>query len=100
VRSPQASTSKPPEFSLHARRSTAWSGSGGLLPHLIDTSDCVLLMMVRKGIPLTRQNYFDLAYPDGLPEDWGAELESELPDVIQREPLLTQQHERLRKKIR
>ena len=35
-------------------------------------------MMKRDGIPMTRQNYLQIAYPTGLPE-WTAELEAELP---------------------
>ena len=36
--------------------------------------------MNRSGIPLTRKNFLDLAYPDGLPKEWTQELEMELPD--------------------
>jgi hypothetical protein len=77
---------------------TKSSSSPVLLSSWVEPDDCVLQMMIRRGIPITRQNYLDLAYPDGLPEDWGAELESELPLVIQRGPLLTRQRQRLSKK--
>jgi hypothetical protein len=48
------------------------------------TSDVVLHMMKRDGIPLTRQNYLDMAYPTGLPHPWTAELEAELPQQFQK----------------
>jgi hypothetical protein len=38
--------------------------------------------MQATGIPLTRENYLDLAYPDGLPEPWTAELEGQLPTEL------------------
>jgi hypothetical protein len=44
--------------------------------------DPLLAYMVKKGIPLTRKNYLDLAYPDNMPE-WTPELEAELPLQLQ-----------------
>jgi hypothetical protein len=38
--------------------------------------------MRSRGIPLTRENYLRLEYPEGLPEPWTAELEAELPAEI------------------
>lgn len=35
--------------------------------------------MRRHNLPLTREKYLALAYPDGLPEPFGPELEAELP---------------------
>ena len=40
--------------------------------------------MRARDIPLTRENYLALAYPDGLPE-WTQELEDQLPIELQRE---------------
>lgn len=40
--------------------------------------------MARLGIPLTRTNYLDIAYPDGLPAEWTQELENELPPAIRK----------------
>jgi hypothetical protein len=33
--------------------------------------------------PLTRKNYLELAYPDENPDEFPAELESELPEQFQ-----------------
>jgi hypothetical protein len=43
----------------------------------IAKEDCVVEMMLRHILPLTRDEYLALAYPDNLPEgdDWGGELE-------------------------
>src|SRR4051812_45586362 len=46
--------------------------------------DVVLHMMKRDGIPVTRQNYLDMAYPGGVPKPWTAELEAELPLAVRR----------------
>ena len=44
--------------------------------------DHTLEHMKKKGIPLTRENYLDFAYLGNPPppEEWGAELEAELPE--------------------
>ena len=48
----------------------------------IGTNDPLVAMMKRDGIPVTRQNYLQMAYPTGLPE-WSAELEAEMPPELQ-----------------
>jgi len=54
-------------------------------------SDCVLDMMLREHIPLTRANYLNLAYLGDPPVDehgnLDAELEAELPEMFQRADL-------------
>ena len=44
--------------------------------------DYVENLLKKFNVPVTRANYLGLAYPDGLPEDWGAEHEAELPISI------------------
>ena len=44
--------------------------------------DYVLSMLKKHHIPVTRENYLGLAYPDGIPKDWGAEQEMGLPPSI------------------
>lgn len=34
---------------------------------------------------MTRQKYLALAYPDGLPEEWTAETEMQLPEALRPE---------------
>jgi hypothetical protein len=46
-------------------------------------SDVVVGWMMRLGIPVTRKNYLGLNYPEGLTEEWTAELESMLPPCVQ-----------------
>jgi hypothetical protein len=41
--------------------------------------------MVKLGIPLTRENYLYLIYMGQVPEDFGADLEDELPEPFQSE---------------
>ena len=43
------------------------------------TNDIVLEAMKRNNIPLTRQNYLDIAYMGNPPEDVGGEIEAEIP---------------------
>jgi len=45
--------------------------------------DCVLECMKRMGIPLTRENYLDVAYFGNPPDKLSAEEEAELPDQFQ-----------------
>ena len=45
--------------------------------------DFVLDLLKKFKLPLTRDNYPGLAYPEGIPETWGAENEAELPKEIQ-----------------
>lgn len=44
--------------------------------------DYVLDLLKLYNLPVTRQNYLGLAYPEGLPGDWGAEGEAGLPGKI------------------
>lgn len=44
--------------------------------------DYVLDLLKLYNLPVTRQNYIGLAYPEGLPGDWGAEGEAGLPGKI------------------
>jgi hypothetical protein len=46
--------------------------------------DHVLDLLKQFNLPLTRENYLNLAYPEGLPEDWGAEGEASLPKEIRK----------------
>jgi hypothetical protein len=46
--------------------------------------DPLIALMRRDGIPVTRQNYIDMAYAGiELPDPWPAELEAELPAELQ-----------------
>lgn len=44
--------------------------------------DYVLDLLKQNNLPVTRENYLGLAYPEGLPEGWGAEGEAGLPSEI------------------
>lgn len=46
-------------------------------------ADPVIGTMIRLTIPITRENYLEIAYLEGLPEEWTAELEAELPEPLQ-----------------
>lgn len=46
--------------------------------------DYVLDLLKQFNVLLTRENYLNLAYPEGLPEDWGAEGEASLPEEIRK----------------
>jgi hypothetical protein len=46
-------------------------------------NDAVLQYMLKHGIPISRKAYLELAYMGDVPE-LDAELESELPEIIQR----------------
>lgn len=49
-----------------------------------NSSDDILVNWLnKKGIPVTRDNYIALAYPDGPPAPWTAEHEADLPDELQ-----------------
>ena len=48
-----------------------------------DDSDILVNWLKKKGIPVTRDNYLQLAYPDGAPRPWTAEHEEALPDDLQ-----------------
>ena len=46
------------------------------------TDDMVLRLMIEKGVPLTRQNYLDIAYMGAPPEEIGGEIEASIPKEI------------------
>ena len=46
--------------------------------------DHVLDLLRQFNIPVTRENYLDLAYPEGFPDDWGSEGEAGLPIEIRK----------------
>ncbi|MGA7226205.1 MAG: hypothetical protein WB621_06060 [Candidatus Acidiferrales bacterium] len=43
------------------------------------TNDIVLAWMKKEGVPLTRQNYLDLAYMGSPPDEIGGEIEASIP---------------------
>lgn len=43
------------------------------------SDDIVLAWMKKEGVPLTRQNYLDLAYMGSPPEEIGGEIEASIP---------------------
>jgi hypothetical protein len=43
------------------------------------TADIVLAWMIENGVPLTRQNYLDLAYMGNPPDEIGGEIEASIP---------------------
>jgi hypothetical protein len=47
-------------------------------------ADPLVETMIRLGIPVTRDNYLEMAYPEGIPEQWTAELEADLPDALRQ----------------
>lgn len=61
------------KYSEQQEASTPPSGSG---------PDYVLDLLKKFSLPLTRENYLGLAYPDGVPEDLD---ESSLPPEIQQQ---------------
>lgn len=46
-------------------------------------ADPVIATMIKLAIPITRDNYLEIAYLEGLPEEWTAELEAALPEPLQ-----------------
>ena len=40
--------------------------------------------MKKHGIPVTVENYMGLAYPEGIPEDYGHENHMQLPEEIRK----------------
>lgn len=46
--------------------------------------DFVLNLLKQFNLPVTRENYLGLAYPEGLPAEWGAENEMELPQELRQ----------------
>lgn len=47
-------------------------------------TDLLVEYMIKKGIHLTRENYLDMAYPEGAPDPMPAELEAMLPEIFQK----------------
>jgi tripartite-type tricarboxylate transporter receptor subunit TctC len=45
--------------------------------------DPISRWLEEKGYPVTRENWLAMAYPDGEPEPWTAELEATLPEELQ-----------------
>ena len=43
------------------------------------SEDIVLVWMKNEGVPLTRQNYLDLAYMGAPPDEIGGEIEASIP---------------------
>jgi hypothetical protein len=46
-------------------------------------NDLVVQMMHRYNIPMTRENYLQIAYFGELPDSWTAEHQDELPAALQ-----------------
>jgi hypothetical protein len=53
----------------------------GLTPQSGNEPDFVVELLTKAKLPLTRENYLGLAYPDGVPEDLD---ESTLPTQIRK----------------
>lgn len=51
---------------------------------MTEQPDPVLQHLENLHIPLTRENYLEVAYPMGLPESWSQEDEASLPHEIRR----------------
>lgn len=49
-----------------------------------NNKDHILTTMEKHGIPVTFENYMGLAYPEGLPEDYGHEHHMQLPEEIRQ----------------
>jgi hypothetical protein len=47
-----------------------------------NSNDLILESMKKHGIPITIDNYLGLAYPEGLPENYGHEHHMQLPEEI------------------
>ena len=43
------------------------------------TDDMVLRLMIEKGVPLTRENYLQIAYMGAPPDEIGGEIEASIP---------------------
>jgi hypothetical protein len=50
------------------------------------SEDCVLRFMEQHNIPLTRENYIDVAFMGTPPEELDAEEEMNLPEQFQLNP--------------
>jgi hypothetical protein len=49
-----------------------------------NSNDLILESMKKHGIPVTLDNYLGLAYPEGLPENYGHEHHMQLPEEIRQ----------------
>jgi hypothetical protein len=49
-----------------------------------NNKDLILESMKKHGIPVTFENYMGLAYPEGLPDDYGHENHMQLPEEIRQ----------------
>jgi hypothetical protein len=49
-----------------------------------NNKDLILESMKKHGIPVTFENYMGLAYPEGLPDDYGHENHMQLPKEIRQ----------------
>jgi len=52
------------------------------------SDDHVVNLLIKYGMPVTKENYISLAYPDGMPEDH--ELGANLPIFNDRKDTLSQ----------
>ena len=52
--------------------------------------DDILKFMVEKGIPLTKDNYVEIAYMGDPPAEFDAEIEAELEELFDEEGNLVQ----------
>ena len=53
-------------------------------PEDAEDTDPLLIHLQRElGRPVTRQEYIEYNYPDGIPDPWTAENEAELPEALQ-----------------
>ena len=48
-----------------------------------EDEDGIILMMRKFNIPLTRENYLDLAYMGDIPEELSAEELADIPEMFQ-----------------
>lgn len=48
------------------------------------SEDHILAAMQKHNIPVTLDNYLGLAYPEGLPQDYGHEHHMQLPEEIRQ----------------
>ena len=53
-------------------------------PQAGSSSDGVIALMRKFNLPMTREQYIELAYFGQAPEEFGAELEEELPEQFRR----------------
>ena len=86
--SPASKTLPIGTFPLDIDRLNAGTPAGRAALDLIrmwdgpDALDSISEYMVVNELALTRETYLSLAYPDGLPEDWGTDDEAKLPEIF------------------